>query len=257
MCGIIDMQNSRFNIIHAITATVLVLAIYLCRSPAALWRQFVYGYEHPLTAEMIRLGLVASGVSMGVIAAALFASTLFARRQTELRASGTLASAEPELKPNRLQATRLALCVAPGVIAVAIGLQLLTAKSIEWIWGIHVADQGLVKFFLSPSCTVGLKVHIVLSILLEAPIVEEALFRGVIFRGFARSLPVPSAMAISGFLFAVVHMNAASFFGVWFLGLAFAWIYARTRTILAPILLHGLFNAFNLVLLLFFPELVT
>ena len=152
---------------------------------------------------------------------------------------------------------RLALCVAPAVIAVALGLQLLTAKSIEWIWGIRAADQELVKFFISPFSTTSLKTHIVLSILLQAPIVEECLFRGVMFRGFARSLPLPAAMAISGFIFAVVHLNAASFFGVWFLGVAFAWVYARTRTLLAPIMLHCLFNAFNLILLLMFPELVT
>ena len=233
--------------IHAVAAAVLVIAGLLGRGPAALWRQFVYGYEGPITAQMVKLGLVASGVLMGVIAAVLYVSTLFVKRRTDPATQ----------KPNRLKAAKLAACVAPAVIAVAIGLQLLTAKSIEWIWGIHVADQELVRFFISSSCTTALKVHIVLSILLQAPIVEECLFRGIMFRGFARSLPVPAAMAISGFVFAVVHLNAASFFGVWFLGLAFAWIYARTRTILAPILLHCIFNGFNLVLLLFFPELVT
>ena len=40
-----------------------------------------------------------------------------------------------------------------------------------------------------------------------------------------------------------------------FLGGFFAWLYARTRTILAPMTAHFVFNALNLVLLLFFPEL--
>ena len=65
------MQKSRFNIIHAIVAAVLVLAGMLAGNPAALWRQFVYGYANPLTAEMIKQSLVACGVWMGGIAAAL------------------------------------------------------------------------------------------------------------------------------------------------------------------------------------------
>ena len=60
-------------------------------------------------------------------------------------------------------------------------------------------------------------------------------------------------MAASGFLFALVHVNAASFLPLWFLGCAFAELYRRTGTILAPMTAHALFNAANLALLPFLP----
>jgi membrane protease YdiL (CAAX protease family) len=239
------MQKPRFNIFHAVAAAALVLSIPFGKGLSVFWRQFVHGHETPLTAQMIRSGLVAGGMSMGAIALVLFISTLFSERRHD-------AGERPDLK----KAARLVFRMAPAVIVAALGLQLLTAKSIEWIWGIQAADQELVKFFHSPSCSAGLRTHIILSILIQAPIVEECLFRGIMFRGFAHLLPVPASMAISGLVFAVVHVNAASFFGVWFLGVAFAWTYARTHTLLAPILLHIIFNAFNLAVLLMFPELV-
>ena len=80
-------------------------------------------------------------------------------------------------------------------------------------------------------------------------------FRGIVFRGFASALPFWGAALLSGAVFALVHVNAASFVALWFLGVAFAWLYARTGTILAPMTAHVLFNAANLLLLVFFPEL--
>ena len=62
-------------------------------------------------------------------------------------------------------------------------------------------------------------------------------------------------MAASGFVFALVHVNAATFLALWFLGAAFAWLYKRTGSILAPMAAHFLFNLLNLALCLFFPEL--
>ena len=73
----------------------------------------------------------------------------------------------------------------------------------------------------------------------------------MMFRGFAAALPVWAAMALSGILFAIVHVNAASFLALCFLGCAFAELYRRTGTILAPMTAHALFNAANLALLPF------
>ncbi|MBR5025331.1 MAG: CPBP family intramembrane metalloprotease, partial [Victivallales bacterium] len=57
---------------------------------------------------------------------------------------------------------------------------------------------------------------------------------------------------LSGFLFALAHINAATMIPLWFLGIAFAWLYVRTGTLLAPMAVHFTFNAVNLFLCLFF-----
>ena len=118
------------------------------------------------------------------------------------------------------------------------------------ITDVELSDQDLVKLVTSQSFSIRGKVILFSFLLLEAPIVEELLFRGVIFGGLSKIMPVWSAMALSGFLFALIHVNAATFIPLWFLGIAFAWLYARTGTLLAPMAVHFTFNTVNLVLCL-------
>ena len=66
-------------------------------------------------------------------------------------------------------------------------------------------------------------------------------------RTFTRvMLPQTKPIVTSCFLFAFVHVNAATFIPLWFLGVAFAWLYVRTGTLLAPMAVHFIFNAINL-----------
>ena len=57
-------------------------------------------------------------------------------------------------------------------------------------------------------------------------------------------------MLLAGFLFALVPITPATFIPLWFLGIAFAWLYVRTGTLLAPMAVHFTFNAVNLALCL-------
>ena len=68
-------------------------------------------------------------------------------------------------------------------------------------------------------------------------------------RGAEGNFPLVAAL-VSGAVFAAVHLHAATFVPLWFLGVAFAWLYWRTGSILAPMFAHFLFNATNLALIL-------
>ena len=61
-------------------------------------------------------------------------------------------------------------------------------------------------------------------------------------------------MVASGFLFALVHVNAVSFIPLWFFGIALAWLYYRTGRLLAPMLTHFLFNLVSVATLLLTTE---
>ena len=113
---------------------------------------------------------------------------------------------------------------------------------------IDLADQDLVKFITSNALSLRSKAILFVFILIEAPVVEELLFRGVLFGGLTKIMPVWPAMVLSGLVFAVIHVNAATLIPLWFLGIAFAWLYARTGTLLAPMAVHFTFNAINLAL---------
>jgi ABC-2 type transport system permease protein len=78
--------------------------------------------------------------------------------------------------------------------------------------------------------------------LVAAPLFEEFIFRGLIFGGLRRSFGPWPAMAASAALFAIMH-PAVSMAPVFVLGLVAAWLYDRTRSLLAPMLAHAAYNA--------------
>jgi membrane protease YdiL (CAAX protease family) len=97
-----------------------------------------------------------------------------------------------------------------------------------------------------------------------APVFEELIFRKGLFRFcrwcgarrrggkgefFGGDFPLISAL-VSGAIFAAVHLHAATFLPLWFLGVAFAWLYWKSGALFSPILCHFLFNLVNLALCL-------
>jgi membrane protease YdiL (CAAX protease family) len=93
-----------------------------------------------------------------------------------------------------------------------------------------------------------------LPMLVMAPFIEEILYRGVVvtsLRACWGESPRKNLLTacVSGFLFAVVHgLGHPLYYGVYFLiGLAFALLYQRTRSLTAVMIAHGVFNVLPLV----------
>lgn len=100
----------------------------------------------------------------------------------------------------------------------------------------------------------GLAVGAILSLVLVGP-VEEFFFRGVIQGRLREALGPASAVGIGGAVFALFHVypvtllappvaalvHMAAYYTV--AGAIFGWVYHRTDTLVAPILVHGTFNA--------------
>jgi len=80
-----------------------------------------------------------------------------------------------------------------------------------------------------------------------APVVEEFLFRGLLFRGLRRTLRPAFAVAASALLFAVVH-PVVSVVPVFGLGVATALVFWKTRMIWASIATHATYNAIVLLI---------
>jgi membrane protease YdiL (CAAX protease family) len=77
---------------------------------------------------------------------------------------------------------------------------------------------------------------------IAAPIFEEFIFRGLIFAGLRRSLALAPSLLLSSGVFALVH-PPPSVLPVFVLGVAAALAYERTRALLAPMVVHGVYNA--------------
>lgn len=97
-------------------------------------------------------------------------------------------------------------------------------------------------------------VAMVIGVVLIAPLVEEVLYRGLLqraLRGFGIG-PWPAVIATSA-AFALMHLGSAdvhALAALFVLSLAFGWAYERTGRLIAPVLMHILFNAGNLALAL-------
>jgi membrane protease YdiL (CAAX protease family) len=78
--------------------------------------------------------------------------------------------------------------------------------------------------------------------LIAAPLFEEFIFRGLIFGGLRRSFGLWPAALASAAVFAIVHPSV-SMAPVFVMGLFAALVYERSRSLLAPMLTHAVYNA--------------
>lgn len=87
-------------------------------------------------------------------------------------------------------------------------------------------------------------------VIVLVPISEELLFRGFIYRNLKAFFPGWWPAILSGLIFAGMHFNWLSLLPLFLLGVWLCLSYEKTGNILAPIIIHGLFNANTLMLLL-------
>lgn len=77
---------------------------------------------------------------------------------------------------------------------------------------------------------------------IAAPLFEEYLFRGLIYRGLRRTMSIPLAVTTSAALFAAVH-PPISMVPVFIGGVFMALCMERNRILLAPMIVHAVYNA--------------
>lgn len=80
-----------------------------------------------------------------------------------------------------------------------------------------------------------------------APIVEEIVFRGFLFRGLASRYPLGVAVAVSGAIFGGIHLQLFAFPVLFLLGILLALLYKATESLWAPILMHFCINAIAII----------
>lgn len=78
---------------------------------------------------------------------------------------------------------------------------------------------------------------------IAAPFFEEYLFRGFLLPSLTKFLPIWGAIALSGFLFALAHLNLADIIPLSVLGIVMGFVYWRSKNLLSSMLLHCLWNS--------------
>ncbi|MDG1242164.1 MAG: CPBP family intramembrane metalloprotease [Opitutae bacterium] len=113
--------------------------------------------------------------------------------------------------------------------------------------------QELIKLFTNGGDLTAISLLAVFAVVL-APIVEEIVFRGGIYRFLKSQSSVLTAQIISGALFATMHGNLMSFLPLLVIGIILARQYEGSGNILVPICFHAYFNGFNLLMLLIMSQ---
>jgi membrane protease YdiL (CAAX protease family) len=91
---------------------------------------------------------------------------------------------------------------------------------------------------------------VVVSIVIVAPLVEELFFRGIVFNAWRREAGRLPAYVGSAALFAAIHLSLVSLLPIFLLGLALAWVYERTGSLLAAIVMHATVNGISVAVAL-------
>jgi ABC-2 type transport system permease protein len=130
-----------------------------------------------------------------------------------------------------------------GLIAAAGAIIYLHALDLSPQWRLWRQDAELNSFFSRADKPIWL---IVLTVV-AAPVFEEFIFRGLVYRGLRRTTGPVLAVVGSAALFALVHPPIA-IIPVFGLGIAAAISFQRTGFLLAPIIAHAVYNAAVIIL---------
>lgn len=83
-----------------------------------------------------------------------------------------------------------------------------------------------------------------------APVTEELIFRGVMYKKLGNSLPFLGANLLQAVVFGIYHWNIVQGIYAFSIGLLLGWIHHKFKTLLAPILLHIIINASSFLMVL-------
>jgi membrane protease YdiL (CAAX protease family) len=119
-----------------------------------------------------------------------------------------------------------------GGLAFSIGASVITLYPL-----VQLDSEFATDLFEEVSLGGSLSAFVVLVIL--APLIEEILFRGLLFTRLTKKWGMIRAMIVSSLVFGLLHLNPI---GAFVFGIVTCVLYMRTRTLLVPMALHALNN---------------
>lgn len=133
------------------------------------------------------------------------------------------------------------------------------------LWGVvvllasGVVIEPLLELFPSAPYeavqqTIGLGGWAIMSTVVAAPILEEILFRGVIFESCRERLGKGGAVLLSALLFGLIHGIPVQIVNAFVVGLILGYIYLRTRSLMSVIVLHAINNGLAYISMAFFDD---
>ncbi|BAZ42818.1 hypothetical protein NIES4101_87880 [Calothrix sp. NIES-4101] len=133
-----------------------------------------------------------------------------------------------------------------GGYCVALPIVLLVSLINQQIWQGQGGSNPLLELALAGQDSVTLGIFFTTAAI-AAPLFEEFLFRGFLLPSCTRYMPVWGAILLSAFIFAIAHLSLSEILPLFSLGIVLGVVYTRSRNLLAPMLLHSIWNGGTLL----------
>lgn len=144
------------------------------------------------------------------------------------------------------------IAVGAAGLLLAWPLVLASVLVVGWVVGAPedpIAHDTLRQMAGQPLT--GWSVVMIALVTIAGPVIEETMYRGLLQETLRRvGLQAWPAIALASVVFALAHVSIVAphaLIGLFVLSLAFGWSYERTGRLWAPITLHALYNAGNLI----------
>jgi membrane protease YdiL (CAAX protease family) len=258
-----------FEVVLVVSGLVLLWREALSPAARGRWRQpaplrpwLVSGTDFLLFAFLIVIGGLAGQVASSVILGSLKLSTdarlILANAGFQLGLLASVGFLPLGLGAEGAGSSRARLLV-DGLTTFLIALPVVSAVNLASLaflqfCGLPTEEQELLRLFERTHSPTLLALLVVLATLI-APIAEEVLFRGTVFRYLRTRWPHWLALLVPGLVFAALHVNwrtldgLGSFLPLITLATILALAYERTGRIGTAIVAHAFFNLHSVILL--------
>lgn len=138
------------------------------------------------------------------------------------------------------------ICWGVGGYLVALPLVILVSLLNQRIWQGQGGSNPLLSTILANQDWLALLCFFITASI-AAPLFEEFLFRGFLLASLTPLVSVNGAIVGSALVFALAHLSLSEVLPLFVLGLVLGVVYTRSQNLLAPMLLHGLWNSGTLM----------
>jgi membrane protease YdiL (CAAX protease family) len=133
-----------------------------------------------------------------------------------------------------------------GGYCAALPIVVVVSLINQQLWQGQGGSNPLLQLALESQDSTALSIFF-FTAAIAAPLFEELLFRGFLLPSLTRYFSVWGAIVVSALLFAIAHLSLSEILPLSALGVVLGVVYTRSRNLLAPMLLHSLWNSGTLL----------
>lgn len=143
---------------------------------------------------------------------------------------------QSELEKPSLKLSGRSIVIGAGIAGV-IAVWMMIAEHIPAL----SASLQMMEKYNSMGISGGF-LAVVLNPVILGPITEELAFRAIVFKGFQKAINTPVAAVLSALLFGIAHGILVQSVYTFIMGVIVALVYARTKNLFYPIIMHITIN---------------